>query len=93
MVFFTAAFLLLQVVRLSFQQPSNMHAIDTRSVNDWSNTLPFNRELKLATPYMNGKDVTILQNLLRRHSDINLTATSHFDERTKNALKTFSIRY
>jgi len=57
----------------------------------WLPALPFKRHLKLQSPALHGKDVVILQNLLRRHDSISsaLPATGIFDATTQTAVKTF----
>jgi len=51
---------------------------------------PFSRELRLQTPPQTGKDVIILQNLLRRQSSTAFViVTSHYDVQTAEAVKLF----
>lgn len=60
--------------------------------NDWSYALPFTRALQIAEPPMEGRDVVILQNLLRRSSTaggVSLKATGFFDNDTQRALQNF----
>lgn len=57
--------------------------------DDWTKALPFKRTLKLTDPATEGKDVVILQNLLRRYPGINLTANGEFDKSTEDALRYF----
>ena len=61
---------------------------------DWSYVLPFTRQLQyFPNKEIHGKDVIILQNLLRRCPGISLNATSYFDENTKAALAMFQKLY
>lgn len=51
---------------------------------------PFTKQLRLASPYMTGNDVIILQNLLQRFSETKqLQVTSNYDEKTAFAVRTF----
>ena len=56
---------------------------------EWLPALPFTRNLTLADPLLEGKDVVILQNLLQRHPKISLKRTGVFDQHTKEALSIF----
>ena len=56
----------------------------------WLAALPFKRTLQVESPLLKGKDVVILQNLLRRHkNNFSLPATGYFDETTKVVLRKF----
>jgi len=58
----------------------------------WSYALPFTRVLHVVEPNMEGRDVVILQNLLRRSSSsrgIELKATGFFDNDTQRVLQSF----
>jgi len=58
--------------------------------DDWLAALPFTRELDVQIPPLEGKDIVILQNLLRRHAKVTrIKATGLFDEKTKQAVKKF----
>uniref|UniRef100_A0A7M5V8T5 Peptidoglycan binding-like domain-containing protein n=2 Tax=Clytia hemisphaerica TaxID=252671 RepID=A0A7M5V8T5_9CNID len=54
--------------------------------DDWSLAMPFKESLKLTDPPMQGREVMILQNLLKRAPGIELVATGVFDENTEKAL-------
>ena len=79
---------------LSFIAHSEMSpVIQARMIDDdWSYALPFKRALQLAEPPMEGSDVVILQNLLRRGSSpsgVDLKATGLFDNDTQRVLQNF----
>jgi len=62
---------------------------------NWSRILPFHRSLRLQEPLMEGKDIAILQNLLRRQSFVSSTlrATGRYDAATLQSVKSFQQRY
>lgn len=64
---------------------------NSKSAKDlWLAALPFTRTLKFTEPLMGGKDVVILQNLLRRYRQItSLKASGFYDDATREAVKKF----
>ena len=66
--------------------------VSTRT-DDWSQALPFKETLKLADPPMEGREVVILQNLLKRAKGIELYATGFFDKPTQQALKIYQQQH
>lgn len=61
----------------------------TTKNEDWSYVLPFTRPLTLTSPEKFGQDVMILQNLLQRHQNKNLSVTGSFNKQTQTALQAF----
>lgn len=61
--------------------------------NDWLMAAPFKRLLRVQQPILEGKDIVILQNLLRRHRLISksLVANGKFDSRTRDAVRLFQL--
>lgn len=66
--------------------------ISTRT-DDWSQAMPFKETLKLTDPPMEGREVVILQNLLKRAKGIELDATGFFDKPTQQALAIYQRQH
>jgi len=80
----------LHLITLTLQLPFDTDESQDVAVDEWLVALPFRRILNITSPLMQGKDIVILQNLLRRHKKISsLAATGIFDHDTEKALKIF----
>ena len=63
-------------------------------INDqeWDLVLPFTRSLFASQPYFSGRDVVILQSLLRRYDGISLVVDGVFGPKSSRALEYFQVR-